>query len=399
MVRILFLYVFILSVVSVSAYDIEVKDLRYLLDVESSTLSFCGVAPSYSFTSLVIPDSVSYNGRWLPVVSIEKNAFPNGYRPVTSVTIPASVREIKPEAFPYGCPLIKVTIADADTPLKVGYAYEGALLSYKQEEGDGTFHFCTKLEEVYIGRDLDYEGFDSLKYGFGPFYRSVVKSVVFGDSVKMIQDKMFWNAPSLTELSISSSVSYIGKDALYFSPIQSPFILPDSLSVIEHGVFSSSDFSIIDLSSKTLVGIGERSFMGSDISKRPKKLLLGPSIRSIGKNAFARQKGISEIYCYSAEPPVIDAEISTEFVPSNVYADAVLHVPAGSAAKYAEAPIWCLFWSVVEMEDADVDIVDLSHDPFVVYVLDAKGRRLPRLEKGLNIVVYSDGNSRKIILK
>ena len=74
----LFILLSIYSVSNALGYDIEVDQLQYLLNVETSTVSYCGISSEYKRSYINIPSSIEYNGRNLPVVSIEANAFRSG---------------------------------------------------------------------------------------------------------------------------------------------------------------------------------------------------------------------------------------------------------------------------------------------------------------------------------
>ena len=398
----LFILLSIYSVSNALGYDIEVDQLQYLLNVETSTVSYCGISSEYKRSYINIPSSIEYNGRNLPVVSIEANAFRSGYKAPTEVTIPNSVLEIKPEAFPYNCPLVKITIEDGDQPIITAYAYDGPLLTTGQTEGKGCFGYCTKLEEIYIGRNLDFSDYNTLKYGFTPFYRSCVKKVTFGPKVSVIQPSLFWNASSLSELYLTDSVEEIGESAFCMCPIENSFKIPSKLTIIHSSTFSYSKFKVIDLNSDNLLEIGNTAFAGNTNSYHPTKaeceeIILGKNVNKIGSCAFSQQKGVKKFTSFNPIPPVIDANQSTDFLPSNVYADATLFVPQGSAEKYKNADIWKYFWNIKEMESTGVNDVDFDAVDEKVAIYDLSGNSKENIANGINIIVYKSGKIVKLL--
>ena len=64
----LFILLTIYSVSNALGYDIEVDQLQYILNVETSTVSYCGISSEYKRSYINIPRSIEYNGRNLVTV-------------------------------------------------------------------------------------------------------------------------------------------------------------------------------------------------------------------------------------------------------------------------------------------------------------------------------------------
>jgi hypothetical protein len=86
--------------------------------------------------NVVIPESVTYNGKTYRVTSIRKCAF-NGSSNLTSVTIPNSVTSIGPNAFGVCSGLTSVTIPNSVTSI-----------------GDGAFSGCSGLTAITISNNV-----------------------------------------------------------------------------------------------------------------------------------------------------------------------------------------------------------------------------------------------------
>lgn len=168
------------------------------------------------------------------------------------------------------------------------------------------------------------------------------------------------------------------------------------MTIIHSSTFSYSKFKVIDLNSHNLLEIGNTAFAGYTNSYHPTKaeceeIILGKNVNKIGSCAFSQQKGVKKFTSFNPIPPVIDANQSTDFLPSNVYADATLFVPQGSAEKYKNADIWKYFWNIKEMESTGVNDVDFDAVDEKVAIYDLSGNSKENIANGINIIVYKSG--------
>lgn len=119
-----------------------------------------------------------------------------------SVTISGNVCKIEDEVF-RGCSLLKeLYLHDADSVLVVGCNRR-----QKSAKGEGLFHDCP-LETVYLGRTLDYS--TSYFSGYSPFYNAKkLKSVVVGEQVRLLGDRLFWGCEKMVSVTIGGKVEAI----------------------------------------------------------------------------------------------------------------------------------------------------------------------------------------------
>ncbi|MBO5865889.1 MAG: leucine-rich repeat domain-containing protein, partial [Bacteroidaceae bacterium] len=111
---------------------------------------------SYEYTgSVVIPESVTYNGRTYSVTSIGDGTFCN-CNGLTSITIPNSVTSIGSSAFSGCSGLTSVEIPNSVTSIG-NYTFHGCtgLTSITIPDsvtsiGESAFYYCTKLTSITI---------------------------------------------------------------------------------------------------------------------------------------------------------------------------------------------------------------------------------------------------------
>ena len=92
-------------------------------------------------------------------------------------------------------------------------------------------------------------------------------------------------------------------------------------------------------------------------------------------------------------------EFGSNSIMNGVRDNAILYIPKGSFSAYSKAVDWGDFKNIVEFEPTGVENMNMAKKITEVsrYALD--GQRLDHPRKGLNIVKYSDGTVRKILVK
>ena len=92
-------------------------------------------------------------------------------------------------------------------------------------------------------------------------------------------------------------------------------------------------------------------------------------------------------------------EFGSNSIMNGVRDNAILYIPKGSFSAYSKAVDWRDFKNIVEFEPTGVENMNMAKKITEVsrYALD--GQRLDHPRKGLNIVKYSDGTVRKILVK
>ena len=140
-----------------------------------------------------------------------------------------------------------------------------------------------------------------------------------------------------------------------------------------------------------ITSIGEYAFSGcSGLTS----LTLPAGITSIGEFAFSYCSGLTSIYVYAEKVPRI-GRYAFEGCASR---KCTLYVPKGTYDNYRLSEFG-YFENIVEFDATGIDKTTTSTDVEEVSRYSLNGQRLAVPVKGLNIVKYSDGSARKVVVK
>ena len=122
------------------------------------------------------------------------------------------------------------------------------------------------------------------------------------------------------------------------------------------------------------------------------------SVTSIGWNAFSGCIGLKDVYCLAEDVP----ETSSSAFKSSPTGSATLHVPASDLEAYKTTVPWNGFGTIVAITEDEIDAIkDVKTAKEIIEDAryDISGRRIGKLQKGINILRYSDGTARKVLVK
>jgi hypothetical protein len=156
-----------------NAYDAKIDGIYYDFSGDEATVTrdYDNEEGSYS-GDVVIPASVTYNGKTYSVTSIGDNAFAD-CEDLTSITIPESVTSIGGGAFIYCSGLTSVTIPNSVTSIGRSAFYNCSGLTSIEipnsvtSIGDYAFYYCRGLTSVTIPNSVTSLGnraFDDVDY-------------------------------------------------------------------------------------------------------------------------------------------------------------------------------------------------------------------------------------------
>ena len=220
---------------------------------------------------------------------------------------------------------------------------------------------------------------------------SGLTSLILPSNVTSIGYSAFYGCIRLTSLTLPSSVTSIGSSAFEGCRSLTSLILPSSVTSIDGRAFygCSSLFGLTLPSSVT--EIGESAFRGcSSLAS----LTLPSSVTSIGKSAFEGCSGLTSIYVSWESPLSIDA---STFKDANT-GKCILYVPKGTYDDYWLSN-WGIFENIVEYDATGIDHITTSGEAKEISRYAADGQRLEVPAKGLNIVKYSDGSVKKVVVQ
>ncbi len=232
-------------------YNITSSAYPYTVKVISQN-QYSPYYSSYPTGNLIIPSSVTYNGRTFSVTSIGADAF-NSCSGLTSVTIPNSVTSIGNSAFAYCSGLTTVNFNATNCTTMGSYS------SYP------VFYGCTSLTTLNIG-----------------------------ENVRNIPADAFFRCRSLTSVTIPNSVTSIGQYAFsQCSGLTGELIIPNSVTSIGQSAFSSCSGLTSVTIPNSVTSIGQSAF--SLCSGLTGELIVPNSVTSIGDGTFYGCSGLTSV--------------------------------------------------------------------------------------------------------
>ena len=304
-----------------------------------------------SLTSLTLPSSVT---------SIGGHAFEK-CSGLTSLTLPSSVTSIGEFAFRYCSGLTSLTIPSGVTTIDY-YAFADCrgltsltLPSSVTSIGGHAFAWCSGLTSLTLPSsvtEIDWSTFErcnNLKECNCLLDSDLETCLAYShdDWTKIPVDeiKYYHNGQELTKLEIPSGVDKIGSYSFYKG---------------------------VNLTSLTLPS----------------------SVTSIGSSAFEGCSGLTSVYVSWKSPLSIFA---STFKDANTE-KCILYVPKGTYDDYWLSN-WGIFANIVEYDATGINHIMTSGDAKEISRYAADGQRLEVPAKGLNIVKYSDGCVKKVVVQ
>ena len=204
-------------------------------------------------------------------------------------------------------------------------------------------------------------------------------------------DYVFNDCYGLTSLTLPSSVTKIGCYALLNCIGLTSLTLPSSVTEIGEGAFLNcrglTNFTIP--SGVTSIGHGAFFCCYGLIS-----LTIPSSVTAIGSRAFNDCSGLTSIYAYMEKLP----ETGSNLFLGCDEKKCTVYVPKGTYDDYFVSEFG-FFSHIVEFDATGIDKTTTSTDVEEVSRYSLNGQRLVGPTKGLNIVKYSDGTVRKVVVK
>ena len=292
-------------------------------------------------------------------------------------------------------------ISSADKTLGVGYdsassnyysghisipknvVYNGEIYSVT-EIGYKAFYNCRNLKSINMPNSISKIG----QYAFSSC--TGITSISMPNSVITIDACAFQSCSNLQHVSLSDSLIFIGERAFEDCMFLSSLTIPEGVTSIEKNTFRGcQSLSSISIPNSVL-SIGARAFEDCyDLTS----ITIPHSVTSIGNYSFADCSSMTKIHSNAIIPPICGLEalcdINKDFCE--------LIVPDESVSAYQIADQWKDFTII----STSIEYIENNYkdNTFEIVRYDINGRRLQKPCKGINIVKYNNGLTRKEFIK
>ena len=259
------------------------------------------------------------------------------------------------------------------------------------EIGICAFEKCSGLKEVKfcINDDLETyltKGHPYIGVNCGINYylndKEITSSIVMPSTVTSLGHYAFQNCIGLMSLTLSSNITEIGVGAF------------EKCSGLKEVNFCIND----DLETYLTKGhpyIGVNCGINYYLNdKKVTSIVIPSNVTSLGDYAFERCTTLQSVLV--SWPTPISA--GKAFNKADV-SKCTLYVPQGTEQDYFLADVWGDFGNIVEYDPTGIDKVTTSTDAKELSRYSVNGQRLATPTKGLNIVKYSDGSVKKVVVQ
>lgn len=223
------------------------------------------------------------------------------------------------------------------------------------------FAECNELESAPIPQGVTSIGYDA----FGNCHK--LASITLPAGLTNLQSGAFFGCASLTSIVIPSGVKVIeGKTFSYCTGLKS--------LTLQEGLIDIYDYAFTNCTLLTTI-------------------TLPSTLGTICDAAFANCNSLKSIYALNPQGIGIKGKPFEEYTQSQC----TLYVPEGSMYNYQCWEEWNAFNHIVEFSPTGIDGVHSAAERREVERYDTSGRRQTSPTKGLNIVRFNDGTTRKVM--
>lgn len=312
------------------------------LNVDLSEVTVVGDGSTYSTTN-------GNNG--IREVEFKDNVIPSyafyGCWHLKSIILPSSIISIESNAFcECGTDLVSVTIPQSVVSI-----------------GCNAFYRCSNLSSITIPSGVTSIGsgaFDGCKN---------LSSISIPGGVTSVNEAVFSGCSNLSSITIPSGVTSIGSLAFYGCKNLSSIAIPS-------GVISIGDRAFLECSNLSSIDIPY-------------------SVTSIGYGAFSDCTKLQSVYVFSEIPP----SLGDYAFPKSLKTKGCLYVPNGTFRAYWRSEWGDKFYDIVEFDATVINRVTTAPDVKEISRYSVNGQRLDAPTKGLNLVKYSDGSVKKVMVQ
>ena len=346
MTKMLLLAMMLMASSSMSAYDFIVDGVRY--NKKSANEVWVAKYQEYSDQKyegdIVVPDEVVYEGTTYKVTGVDEWVFGLSQK-LTSVTLGNNVKTLSDRSFAKSRSLTKVVLGNS-----------------VEKIGNYAFEECESLTSIQLPESLK-------EMGESVFTSSGLTSIVIPDKVTTLDRAIFHSCYNLTSIKIGKGITAIPEELAASCSSLKSITVPDQVKSIGVKAFSKAGVETV---------------------------YIGKGVTSIERLAFASCNSLKTVYAAPATPATTGTNVFYQLDFSNIS----LVVPTGSKSAYQSADTWKDFVKISEMDNIETaGIQQAKTQSNMLGIYDIHGRQLPAMQKGLNIVKMSNGETRKVVVK
>ncbi len=332
---------------------------------------------------------------------IAENAF-YGSATNNSATFDIKARTIGSSVFRGCSKLTTVTLSDTLTGLG-NYAFSGCsslnaikIPSHMSKINDDTFNGCSSLKEIVIPKNIESVGNNAFEGC------SAITDVTISDRETELalgsngSSPLFADCP-LKKVYIGGNISYPTTSDEGYSPFYRNTTLEEVVITDKETEISENEFyGCTNLKSITMgdgvESIGNWAFSGCS---KLESFSFGTGMKTIGQEAFSDCTALKSLTSMAGTPPTCGSNALDDI---NKF-DCTLHVLEGSLSLYQAADQWKEFFFILD-DATGITSPIIGNEALKVkarYSID--GRRIGESEKGIHIIKYSDGTTKKVLVK
>ncbi len=209
-----------------------------------------------------------------------------------------------------------------------------------------------------------------------------MKKVNISSGITEIEDRTFYGCSALENLSIPEGVEYIDWSAFYKCSS-----LVNLYYKIDEKIETYLRYGHLYIN----VECGIEYYLND---KKITSVAIPSTITELGRYAFQNCRDLTSVYVSWQFPiPTGSAFYGVDISKCTLY------VPQGTEQDYWLSPGWGDFGKIVEFDATGIDKVTTSNDAKELSRYSVNGQRLSAPSKGLNIVKYSDGSVKKVVVQ
>ena len=272
MKHLLSFFVLLLTVLKVSAYDVEVDGMYYNLNTETLTATLTAKKMASSANAeayigdIVVPETITVGEATYTVTGVDSSTF-YPCNKLTSVVFPSTITTLGTYIFNSCKALTSCTLPEGITTIPTA-----------------TFISCTSLTDVNIPSSVDSIGISAFcackalknvtlpntlqKILESAFYGCSIKRITLPDSLREIGYRAFYQCPELVEITIPNKVEEIATQAFYDCPKLEKVVLGTSVKLLNVQTFNSCPaLTDVYFLPSRLVNLNSNSFNSLDMPR------------------------------------------------------------------------------------------------------------------------------------